>query len=125
MKLKLFAAGLVVVPAVASAQSMNAQVFYQRATALQKKGALAIFSGGEIKALMNEGKAAGKKAREQRLAAVAAGQKPRFCPPEQPVKIGSDEFMARLSKIPQAERLRIDMTEATIRILTVKFPCRA
>ena len=125
MKLKLFAAGLVVVPAVASAQSMNAQVFYQRATALQKKGALAIFSGGEIKALMNEGKAAGKKAREQRLAAVVAGQKPRFCPPDQPVKIGSDEFMARLSKIPQAERSRIDMTDATIRILTVKFPCRA
>ena len=125
MKLKLFAAGLVLLPAVASAQSMNAQAFHQRATALQKKGALAIFSRGEIKALMAEGQAAGKKAREQRLAAVAAGQKPRFCPPNQPVSIGSDEFMKRLAAIPPAERSRIDMTEATVRILAVKFPCRA
>ena len=125
MNLKLFAAGLFLFPAVASAQSMNAQVFHKRATALQKKGALAIFSGGEIKALMREGKAAGKKAREQRLAAVAAGQKPRFCPPDQPVRINSAEFMSRLSAIPIAERSRIDMTEATIRILAAKFPCRA
>ena len=125
MKLKLFAAGLLLVPAAASAQSMNAQVFHKRATALKKKGALAIFSRGEIKALMSEGQAAGKKAREQRLAAVAAGQKPRFCPPSGPVSIGSDEFMKRLAAIPESERSRIDMTEATVRILTQKFPCRA
>ena len=125
MKLKLFAAGLLLMPAVASAQSMNAQAFHQRATALQKKGALAIFSRGEIKALMAEGQAAGKKARQQRLAAVAAGQKPRFCPPDQPVSIRSDEFMKRLAAIPPAERSRIDMTEATVRILAVKFPCPA
>ena len=85
---------------------------------------LALFSG-DLKALMKEGKAAGAKARQQRLAAVAAGQKPRFCPPDQPVSITSNEFMSRLSAIPQAERSRIDMTEATIRILAVKFPCRA
>ena len=125
MNLKLFAAGLLFLPAVASGQSMNAQVFHNRATALQKKGPLAIFSRGEIKALMGEGQAAGKKAREQRLAAVAAGQKPRFCPPGGPVSISSDEFMKRLAAIPQAERSRIDLTEATVRILTQKFPCRA
>jgi hypothetical protein len=125
MKFKLFAAGVALIPAVASAQSMNAQVFHQRATALKKKGALAIFSRGEIKALMAEGQAAGKRAREQRLATVAAGQKPRFCPPSGPVSIGSDEFMQRLAAIPPAERARMDMTEATTRILAVKFPCRA
>ncbi|NUS99637.1 MAG: hypothetical protein HOP96_01520, partial [Sphingomonas sp.] len=57
MKSKLFAAGLLLMPAVASAQSMNAQVFHQRATALEKKGMLALFSG-DLKALMKEGKAA-------------------------------------------------------------------
>ena len=62
MKLKLFAAGLLLMPAAASAQSMNAQVFFKRATALQKKGVLAVFSGAEIKALMSEGQAAGKAA---------------------------------------------------------------
>jgi hypothetical protein len=109
----------------ASAQNMNAEAFHKRATALQKKGALALFSGGEIKALTKEGKAAGARAREQRLAAVKAGQKPRFCPPDVPVTIRSDEFMTRLGAIPPAERARIDMTEATIRIMAQKFPCPA
>lgn len=107
----------------AMAQTMNAESFHKRATKLQKKGALAIFSRGEIKALMNEGQAAGKRAREQRLAALKAGNKPRYCPPEGPSRMDSDEFMKRLAAIPAGERGRIDMTEATIRILAVKFPC--
>jgi hypothetical protein len=102
---------------------MNAEAFHQRATKLKKKGAMAIFSRGEIKALMNEGQAAGKRAREQRLAAIKAGGKPRYCPPEGPASMNSDEFMARLAAIPAADRARIDMTEATTRILTNKYPC--
>lgn len=121
----LIGAALAVAPlSAASAQTMNADVFHKRATALQKKGALALFSRGEIKALMAEGQAAGRKAREQRLAAVKAGQKPRYCPPEGPQSLNSEEFMARLGAIPAAERARIDMTEATTRILAGKFPCR-
>jgi hypothetical protein len=85
---------------------------------------MALFSG-DIKVLTNEGEAAGAKAREQRLADVAAGRKPRYCPPQGKVSIGSDEFMKRLSAIPPADRQRIDMTEATTRILAAKFPCRA
>jgi hypothetical protein len=123
MKLKLMLAGVALLTSgAASAQSMNAEAFYQRALALKSKGVLALFSG-DLKALTNEGKAAGAKARQQRLAAVAAGQKPRYCPPQGPVSIESNEFFARLSAIPQAERQRIDMTEATTRILTAKFPC--
>lgn len=124
MSLKLFAPMLLLVSAPAVAQSMNADIFYKRATALQKKGVMALFSRGEIKALMNEGQAAGAKAREQRLAAVKAGQKPRFCPPQGPVSIDSKEFITRLSAIPAPERQRIDMTEATVRILAAKFPCK-
>jgi hypothetical protein len=124
MNWKLFAPLLLLVPAPAAAQSMNAETFYQRATALQKKGVMALFSRGEIKALTNEGQAAGAKARERRLAALNAGQKPRFCPPKGPVSIDSKEFMERLSAITAADRHRIDMTEATTRILTAKFPCK-
>jgi hypothetical protein len=72
---------------------------------------------------MAEGKAAGKKAREQRQATLAAGEKPRFCPPPGKVTIGSGEFMKRLGTIPAAQRRTIDMTEATTRILAMKFPC--
>ena len=124
MKLKLFAFVLLFAAEAASAQSMNAEAFYQRASALQSKGFKALFSG-DMKVLMAEGKAAGAKARELRLADVSAGRKPRYCPPNGPVSIGSDEFMKRLSAIPAADRQRIDMTEATTRILIAKFPCRA
>lgn len=119
------AAALLLVPAAASAQSMNAEEFHRRATALQKKGPMALFSRGEIKVLMNEGTGAAKRAREQRLATVRAGGKPRYCPPDGPQSLGSSEFMQRLSAIPQAQRARIDMTEATTRVLAGKFPCRA
>ena len=110
-------------PSAALAQSMNAEAFYQRAAALQKKGVMALFSS-DLKALTTEGKAAGAKARQQRLTAIAAGQKPRYCPPEGPVSIGNTEFFDRLSAIPAADRSRIDMAEATTRILAAKFPCR-
>ena len=107
----------------ALAQTMNAESFHQRATKLKKKGAMAIFSRGEIKTLMNEGQAAGKRAREQRLAAIKAGGRPRYCPPDGPQRMDSDEFMERLAAIPAAERARIDITEAAVRVLEHKFPC--
>lgn len=109
----------------ASAQSMNAEVYHQRATALMKKGPLALFSRGEIKALMEEGQKAGLKSREQRLATIKAGGKPRSCPPAGQNSMKSDEFMKRLGAIPKAEREKIDMTEAMTRISAAKFPCPA
>lgn len=124
MKLRAACALLLIVPAAASAQSMNAETFHQRATALQKKGVMALFSGGEIKALTGEAQAAGKKSGELRKAAIRAGTAPRFCPPEGGVKMDDKEFMTRLSAIPAADRSRIDMTEAMTRILAVKFPCK-
>ncbi len=116
---------LFAVPAATSAQSMNAETFNKRAIALQKKGPLALFSRGEIKALMAEGQAAGAKSRENRLAAIKAGQKPRYCPPPGKQAMNSDEFMTSLAIIPVADRARIDMTEATTRIVARKFPCGA
>jgi len=125
MKLVIGAMAVVFMASGANAQTMNAEQFHQRATALKKKGAMALFSGGEIRALTNEGKAAAAKAREQRLAMVKAGQKPRYCPPDGKRSLGSDEFMTRLEAIPATERVKIDMTEAMTRILVQKFPCPA
>jgi hypothetical protein len=114
--------GLCVVAPVA-AQTMNAESFHKRAEALRKKGPLALFSKGEINALMSEAKAAGHSAREARLATIKAGGKARYCPPEGQYGMGSNEFMAQLGAIPAAQRARIDMTEAMVRILARKFPC--
>lgn len=116
---------LLTVPSLAGAQAMNAEQFYRSATALQSKGAMAVFSMGKVKALTAEAKAAGAKAREARLAAIAAGKKPRYCPSDGPGGMSSSEFVTRLAAIPAAERSRIDMTEAMTRILEVKFPCKS
>jgi hypothetical protein len=118
----LIAVVAVGLPAMASAQSMNAETFFQKANALQRKGMMALFSS-DVKKLMKEAKAAGERARAQRLAALKAEQKPRYCPPAGSQRMGSDEFMQRLGALPRTDRMRIDMTEAMIRILTVKFPC--
>jgi hypothetical protein len=121
----LLGASLLALPALASAQNMNAEEFHKSAAALEGKGAMAVFSMGKIKALTAEAKAAGEKARQTRLATIAAGKKPRYCPPDGPQAMGSSEFMTRLSAIPASERVRIDMTEAMTRILEVKFPCKS
>lgn len=115
---------LLAIPAAASAQSMNAETFYQKGLALKKKGPLALFSG-DLKPMLSEGQAAGKAASVARRAALKAGKKPRYCPPAEVNGMDSSEFFDRLGRIPQATRRRIDMTEATNRLLAGKYPCPA
>lgn len=122
MRHVLALAGLLAAAPLA-AQSMNAETFHARAMKLKAKGPLALLERGEIEALMREGQAAGRASGEQRKAAIAAGRRPRYCPPAE-VNLGQNEFMAGLSAIPAAERRRITMTEAMNRILAARFPCR-
>lgn len=107
----------------AQAQSMNAERFHQRAATLKAKGPAALFAMGEVRSLMKEGKAAGDLVNARRLAAIKAGARPAYCPPDGPRSMTSDEFLRRLSAIPQARRSQIDMAEALTIILAEKFPC--
>jgi len=109
--------------APALAQDMNAEEFHRRATALKAKGPLALFSKGEINALMTEGQNAGKAARARRLAAQTAGKPLPYCPPAGMAGMDSNAFLAGLSAIPRADRQRMTMGDAMIRILAVKYPC--
>lgn len=115
-------AALILLPAPAAAQSMNAETFLKRAQALKAKGPLA-FVSRDLRPIVNEAKAAGLKARATRLAAIADGRRPRYCPPKGAKRLGNDEFLAGMAAIPAAERVRIDLTEAMTRILVRKFPC--
>lgn len=124
--MRLFVAGLlaVTIAAPAIAQTMNADDFHRRASALQKKGSRALLAVGEIRALTREVRAAGELIRARRIAAEKAGEMPRYCPPRGANRrMGSEEFMTRLSAIPQPERRMIDMAEAMNRILATKHPC--
>ena len=115
---------LLSVSSMASAQRMNAAAFFKRAAALQALGPLALFKPDEIEALTEEAKAAGARADALRAAAIKAHRKPRYCPPDDRVKMDSSEFMDRLRAIAKPVRMRIDMTEATARIAAAKYPCR-
>lgn len=117
------AASAMFIAAPAVAQSMNAETFFQKAKALQRKGMMALLSR-DVKLLIKEATAAGETARAQRLAALKAKLTPRYCPPPGARRMGSDEFMDRLGSMSRAERLRIDMTEALVRMQVEKFPCR-
>ena len=124
--MRLLIAGLLAATAAAptAAQKMNADDFHRRATALQKKGGRALLAVGEIRALTKEVRAAGELIRARRIAAEKAGEKPRYCPPKGANRrMGTEEFMSRLSAIPQPERRMIDMAEAMNRILATKHPC--
>ncbi len=115
---------LVAAPTALQAQSMNAESFYKRAVALKAKGPMALVSG-DFKPMMREAKATGLRVRSTRLATLKAGGQPRYCPPEGARRMGPEEFIAALSKLPAADRSRIDMSEAMTRVLARKFPCSA
>ena len=110
-------------PDRAFAQERTAESFYQEASKFQKKGALALLSMGKVKALMGEVKDAMAVARAEREAALAAGQTPRFCPPEKG-SMDDKQLMAGLGAIPQAERRKIGLSEGITRVMARKYPCR-
>lgn len=123
--MRILIAGLLAVTAApAAARQMNADEFHRRAEALQKKGSRALLAVGEIRALTKEVRAAGELIKARRIAAQKAGQTPRYCPPKGSSKrMGSEEFMTRLSAIPRTERQAIDLAEAMNRMLAQKHPC--
>lgn len=124
LRYAVLATALLGAAASASAQSMTAEEFFQRATKVKKRGPLALLSMKEVKVLVNEVKIAGTKVRETRLAAERAGRHGRYCPPPENKRMGHEEYVAGIGAIPQAERKKIDMVEATTRLLAKKYPCR-
>ena len=107
----------------AAAQSMRADIFLQKAEALKKKGPLALLSG-DMGKLKKEISGSAAQLRTERLAAVKAGQKPSYCPPEKG-GLGVEEILGHFQSIPAAERSRINTKEAFKRLMVKKYPCRA
>ena len=106
------------------AQSMPVSVFLAKADALQKKGAMALFSSdiGKLKAeIVNSG----KQIRAEQAAAQKAGRKPAVCMPEKgKASINSNELLAHFRSIPVAQR---DMTVKAgfAGLIRKKYPCPA
>jgi hypothetical protein len=105
------------------AQSMNLSQFLDRATKLEKKGAMAIFSSDMTK-LKNETNGSFKVLRAERMAAEAAGKKPAYCPPPENGSLGVAEILGHFRSIPEAQRARMTTKQGFQSLLARKFPCR-
>ena len=119
----LFLAFSFATPALATPAG-GAQNFLERAERLKAKGPLAFFDGdyGRLKA---EATAAGKSIGDDRIAAERAGKPILYCSPQARAQLGSFEFINGLEAIPPAERARMSLKQAMLRVLQKKYPCRA
>lgn len=112
----------VAAPAVAAPPG-SAQNFLDRANRLKAKGPLAFFDSdyGRLKA---EATAVGKAIGDDRIAAEKAHGPILYCSPTARASLGSFEFIDGLNAIPPAERARMSLKDAMIRVLQRKYPCR-
>jgi len=120
----LFAlAALAGAPAFGAAPG-SAQNFLERAERLKAKGPLALLDG-DYGRLKSEGTAAGKSIAADRIAAEKAGKRASYCSPTPRAQLGSFEFIDGLEAIPAAERQRMTLKQAMLRVLQRKYPCRS
>ncbi|HEX3677925.1 MAG TPA: hypothetical protein VHU79_11115 [Sphingomicrobium sp.] len=100
----------------------SAQNFLDRAERLKAKGPLAFFDS-DYGRLKSEATLVGESIGDDRIAAEKAGKTVLYCSPKPRAELGSFEFIRGLEAIPAAERARISLKEAMIRILQTKYPC--
>jgi hypothetical protein len=108
-------------PALAAAGDMSVAAFLAKAEALEKKGAMAMFSS-DLKLLRAEGSAAGAAYRA-RLDRERAAGKPSSCPPKG-TKVDSDQLLAHLRTYPAATRPGITLRTAMADMFIKTYPCR-
>ena len=124
MRLAIFLAlALCVAGPALSAPPGSADNFLARAERLKARGPLAFFDSdyGRLKA---EATAVGKAIGDDRIAAEKAGRPILYCSPSARAQLGSMEFISGLEAIPPAERARMSLKDAMIRVLQKKYPCR-
>jgi len=106
----------------AHAQNMPLNQFLNRATALEKKGPMALLSS-DMGVLKREMQNSGASLRAERLAAQAAGKKPAFCPPAKPVGMSPKEILDHMRSIPAAQRARMTTRDGFRSLMVRKYPC--
>jgi hypothetical protein len=109
----------------AAAQNMPLPQFLTRATRLESKGPLAVFSRGEIKALQTEMQGANKAVVAEYQTRKASGARQAFCPVKgEKYQLGVKELLAQLRGIPAAQARSMTTTDAMRHILAKRYPCR-
>jgi hypothetical protein len=118
----LVGALLVAAPVVAAA--MPVSTFLAKADKLQKKGALAMFSG-DLKLLMGQVKTDAAELRAENKAAEAAGKSKAYCTPPGGVTLSNRDVLGAMKAVPPAERARTSTKAALRAYFARRFPCPA
>jgi hypothetical protein len=106
----------------ANAQNMPLNQFLDRATALEKKGPLALMSS-DLGRLKKEMQASGKALGAERRAAMKAGKPPAFCPPQKQAGFSPSEILGHFRAIPAAQRAQMTTRDGFRSLLAKRYPC--
>jgi hypothetical protein len=123
VKSKLMIAAMLAAMPLTAADAMNVAAFLEKASALEKKGMMALFSS-DYKLLKGEVETASTQLRAERVAAQKAGKQPAYCPPPKS-GLSPQELLAQLRTIPVAQRARMDVKDGLRTVLARKYPCPA
>lgn len=117
------AATLLAAPAHAAPEDVNADGFYLAASDLMGKGMRAMFDQ-RTRPMMAQLKAAATAVKAENLAATAKGA-PLYCVPPVARKkgMGVQDVVARLGRLPQAQRRASTLRQAWRAVLIRDFPC--
>jgi hypothetical protein len=102
------------------ANAMDAETFFVKAVALQKKGMGAVFAK-DLKPLIRVFEEAAKSVKAENEAARAAGT-PLFCAPKK-YRLSADQFIEEFSRIPKQRRQTQSVRDAWREIVIRRFPC--
>ncbi len=120
MKLKLCIAIIILSAFPLPAYAMDADTFYNKALALQKKGVTAMLSS-DLKPVMAEMKSAGQSVKAENDKAKIAGN-PMYCVPKN-AKFTSEDALRAFGSIPAARRKTLTVRQAWRETLIKRFPC--
>lgn len=117
-------AALAAVPAAAAPQDVNAETFYVAARELMGKGVAAMFDK-RVKPMAAQLGAAAKAVKVQNDAATAKGA-PLYCVPasQKGKGMGAQDAIARIGRVPQAQRRSSTLEQAWRAVMVRDYPCR-
>jgi hypothetical protein len=120
IRLRQAAVGIMLIAIPAAAFAMDADTFYLKAAALNKKGMGALLSK-DLRPVMNEMKAAGQAVKAENDKAKAMG-KPIYCVPKN-TKMNSDDALKLFAGIPAERRKTMSVQQAWREGLIKRYPC--
>ena len=120
-KIIIAIAAIVTPLSMSQAQNMPLDQFLAKATAVEKKGAMAVFSS-DVRLLKKEMAASAEYLRTERLATQSGGRKPAYCPPAKQ-SLNNVEILTHFRAIPAAQRNVMRTKDAFRSLLAKKYPC--